>query len=107
MKVSVIGSSSRAHALVWKLANSDLVDEIIAIPGNGGTANHPKTRNIEGSSNEDIICIAESEGIDMMIPGPESILARGIVNDFNWGNLGIWGPTKDAARLESDKSFAK
>lgn len=107
MKVGVIGSSSRAHALVWKLANSNLVDEIIAIPGNGGTANHPKTRNIEGSSNEDIICIAESESIDLTIPCPESILAAGIVNDFNERGLNIWGPTKEAARLESDKSFAK
>ncbi len=109
MKVLVIGSGGREHALAWKAAQSSLVDEVLVAPGNAGTAFEPGVRNVELSA-EDIdglLGLALDENIGLTIVGPEATLAAGVVDRFAEAGLKCFGPTADAARLESSKAFAK
>jgi phosphoribosylamine--glycine ligase len=110
-KVLIIGSGGREHALGWKIAQSDEVSEVLYAPGNAGTASW-KGRNvpIDGSKEENFASIAqliESEDIDMTVVGPEAPLCDGLVDYLNFmGHYRVFGPTKKASVLESDKFFS-
>jgi phosphoribosylamine--glycine ligase len=115
MKILVIGSGGREHALVWKLARSARVEKIFAAPGNGGTAVEEKTGNVfldgKDTASEEgqqlLLEFARKEHIDLTVVGPEAPLAAGIVDRFRAAGLAIVGPDKDAARLESSKVYSK
>ena len=109
MKVLIIGSGGREHALAWKAAQSERVSEVLVAPGNGGTADLDKTRNIELSA-EDIdglLKFTQHERIDLTIVGPEAPLVAGIVDRFQAAGLRCFGPTAKAAQLEGSKAYAK
>ena len=107
MKVLVIGSGGREHALVWQIAKDPRVKKIYAAPGNGGMAEQAELVDIGAEDIETLAEFAATRKIDLAIVGPEGPLARGIVDLFTRKALRIFGPTKAAARLESSKSFAK
>jgi phosphoribosylamine---glycine ligase len=109
MKLLIVGGGGREHALAWKLAQSEKVSEVIVAPGNAGTAREPGMRNAEVSA-EDIdglIALARAESVGLTVVGPEVPLAAGIVDRFEAAGLKCFGPSADAARLESSKAFAK
>jgi phosphoribosylamine---glycine ligase len=109
MKLLVIGSGGREHALAWKLAQSPRVDEVLVAPGNAGTAFEPKCRNVpvQADDLEGLRELARRENVDLTIVGPEAPLVAGIVDLFRAAGLRVFGPTAGAARLEGSKAFAK
>jgi phosphoribosylamine--glycine ligase len=107
MKLLVVGSGGREHALAWKLAQSPRVQLVYVAPGNGGTARDERLRNIDITEPAALADFVESEQIAFTLVGPEAPLAAGIVNLFRSRGLKIFGPTKEAAQLESSKDFAK
>ena len=107
MKLLVIGSGGREHALAWKLAQSPKVDTVFVAPGNAGTATEPKLKNLALSAHADLIDFCRNENIAFTVIGPEAPLAAGIVDDFRQAGLAVFGPTRAAAQLESSKDFAK
>ncbi|CAB3685499.1 phosphoribosylamine--glycine ligase [Trinickia soli] len=107
MKLLVVGSGGREHALAWKLAQSPRVQLVYVAPGNGGTAQDERLRNIDITDLDALADFAEKEQIAMTVVGPEAPLAAGIVNVFRRRGLKVFGPTKEAAQLESSKDFAK
>ncbi|KEI01062.1 phosphoribosylformylglycinamidine synthase [Clostridium botulinum] len=107
MKILVVGSGGREHAIVWKVSQSALVDKIYCAPGNGGTSKENKCENINLEEIEDLLNFAKKENIDLTIVGPEVSLVDGIVDRFKENNLKIFGPSKEASKLEGSKSFAK
>lgn len=107
MKLLVIGSGGREHALAWKLAQSSRVETVFVAPGNAGTAIEPKLQNLALTAHADLIDFCQKEGIAFTVVGPEAPLAAGVVNDFRAKGLKIFGPTQYAAQLESSKDFAK
>ena len=107
MRVLVIGSGGREHALVWKLSQSPEVTKLFAAPGNGGIGTLAELVDIGAEDIESLAEFAESKDIDLTVVGPEGALAKGIVDLFEKRGLRIFGPTKAAARLESSKAFAK
>ena len=109
MKVLVIGGGGREHALAWKAAQSPRVEKVYVAPGNAGTAREPGLENVAIGA-EDIPALfrfAADNAIDLTIVGPEAPLVAGIVDTFRDGGLRIFGPTRDAARLEGSKAFSK
>ncbi len=109
MKILVIGSGGREHALAWKLAQSPRVTQVFVAPGNAGTAREAKCSNVPIAADDlpALFDFARDQGMDLTVVGPEAPLAAGIVDIFNDGGLRIFGPTREAAMLESSKSFAK
>ncbi len=107
MKVMVVGSGGREHALAWKLARSPKVQVVYVAPGNGGTALDKRLQNLPITDPEVLAAFAEREGIHFTVVGPEAPLAAGIVDLFRAKGLRIFGPTKAAAQLVSSKDFAK
>ena len=107
MKVMVVGSGGREHALAWKLARSPKVQVVYVAPGNGGTALDKRLQNLPITDPEVLAAFAEREGIHFTVVGPEAPLAAGIVDLFRSKGLRIFGPTQAAAQLESSKDFAK
>ena len=107
MKVLVIGSGGREHALVWKISQSKLVDKIFAAPGNGGISNQAECVNIKADDIPVLLDFARKEKVDLTVVGPEVPLASGIVDEFCKHKLRIFGPGKRAAQMESSKVFAK
>jgi phosphoribosylamine--glycine ligase len=107
MKLLVVGSGGREHALAWKLAQSPRVQLVYVAPGNGGTARDERLRNIDITAPAELADFVEQEQIAFTLVGPEAPLAAGIVNLFRSRGLKIFGPTKEAAQLESSKDFAK
>jgi phosphoribosylamine--glycine ligase len=109
MKILVIGSGGREHALAWKCAQSPLADEVLVAPGNAGTAREPGLRNVAAGA-EDIdalVELARSENVGLTIVGPEAPLVAGIVDRFGKEGLPCFGPTAAAAQLEGSKAFTK
>ena len=106
MKLLVIGSGGREHALAWHLVKSGL-HRIYVAPGNGGTAHENEVNNVAQGNLEALADFAEQEGIHLTVVGPEAPLAAGVVNLFRSRGLKIFGPTREAAQLESSKDFAK
>jgi phosphoribosylamine--glycine ligase len=107
MKVLVVGSGGREHALAWRLAQSPRAQLVYVAPGNGGTGSHPNIRNIPITSIDTIVEFVKREQIHLTVVGPETPLAAGIVDRFRDEGLKIFGPTRKAAQLESSKDFAK
>lgn len=107
MKLLVIGSGGREHALAWKLAQSPRIQKIFVAPGNAGTGADPDLQNIALTEISDLISFARQEDIVYTVVGPEAPLAAGIVDRFRSAGLTIFGPTQAAAQLESSKAFAK
>jgi phosphoribosylamine--glycine ligase len=109
MKILVIGSGGREHALAWKAAQSPLVDKVFVAPGNAGTALETHIENVDVGA-EDIpalLAFAKSNAIDLTIVGPEATLVKGIVDVFQTAGLKIFGPSEAAAQLEGSKAFTK
>ena len=109
MKVLVIGSGGREHALAWKLAQSPRVDDVIVAPGNAGTATEAKCRNvaIRVTDIDALLAMVQAEGVGLTVVGPEVPLVAGVVDRFRLAGLRIFGPTAAAAQLEGSKAFAK
>ncbi|WP_434779432.1 phosphoribosylamine--glycine ligase [Neisseria sp. Ec49-e6-T10] len=107
MKLLVIGSGGREHALAWRLAQSPRVETVFVAPGNAGTLNEAKLQNINISTHEEMIKFCQKEKIAFTVVGPEAPLSAGIVDAFERVGLAIFGPTQYAAQLESSKDFAK
>jgi phosphoribosylamine--glycine ligase len=107
MKLLVVGSGGREHALAWKLAQSPRVQLVYVAPGNGGTAQDERLRNVDITDPAALADFVEKEHIALTVVGPEGPLAAGIVNLFRSRGLKIFGPTREAAQLESSKDFAK
>ncbi|OQY66615.1 MAG: phosphoribosylamine--glycine ligase [Rhodocyclaceae bacterium UTPRO2] len=107
MKLLVIGSGGREHALAWRLAQSPRIQKVYVAPGNAGTARENGLENVPLTSVDDLVAFAEREQIYLTVVGPEAPLAAGVVNAFRANSLPIFGPTREAAQLESSKDFAK
>jgi phosphoribosylamine--glycine ligase len=107
LKILVIGSGGREHALAWKLADSPRVARVFVAPGNAGTAAEPGISNVPNGSFSALIDFVKKEGIGLTVVGPEAPLAAGMVDSFQGAGLRIFGPTQKAAQLESSKEFAK
>lgn len=107
MKLLVIGSGGREHALAWKLLQSPRVSHVFVAPGNGGTATMARSTNVALSDPAALADFVKKEGIALTVVGPEAPLALGVVDTFRAQGLKIFGPTRAAAQLESSKDFAK
>ncbi len=109
MKILVIGSGGREHALAWKLAQSPRVSEVLVAPGNAGTAIEDKCRNVVAkvSDIDHLLQIAQDEAVALTVVGPEVPLVAGVVDRFRAAGLRIFGPSAQAAQLEGSKAFAK
>mgnify|MGYP001609058693 CR=1 FL=1 len=109
MKLLVIGSGGREHALAWKLAQSPRIAEVIVAPGNAGTATEGKCRNaaVKADDLDGLLALAHGEGVALTVVGPEVPLVAGVVDRFRAAGLRIFGPTAAAAQLEGSKAFAK
>ncbi len=109
MKILVIGSGGREHALAWQCAKFDTVEEIFVAPGNAGTYLESKLTNIDvGSEDIDgLIAFVKDNQVDLTIVGPEAPLVIGVVDSFQAQGLAIFGPTQDASQLEGSKAFCK
>ncbi|HER24273.1 MAG TPA: phosphoribosylamine--glycine ligase [Candidatus Atribacteria bacterium] len=107
MKVLIIGSGGREHALVWKIKQSPKVSQIYCAPGNAGISGLAQCESIDADNIEKLVDFAQKEKIDLTVVGPELPLSRGIVNEFNKQGLRIFGPSKNAAEIESSKVFSK
>lgn len=107
MKILMIGSGGREHAILWKLTQSPRVTELLCAPGNAGTAELATNHPVAASDLPGLLALAKSEHVDLTLVGPDDPLAAGIVDLFQKEGLRVFGPLAAAARLESSKSFAK
>jgi phosphoribosylamine--glycine ligase len=107
MKILVVGSGAREHAIVWKLARERAVTGLLCVPGNPGIATEAGLRSGDISNQSEILAIAQAEGVDLTVVGPEMPLSRGLVDLFESHRMPIVGPTRKAAALEWSKAFAK
>jgi len=109
MRVLIIGSGGREHALAWKAAQSPRVEEVLVAPGNAGTAREPRVRNVDVAAEDvaGLVDLARREGIGLTIVGPEQPLVLGVVDAFAAAGLRCFGPSRLAARLEGSKAFMK
>lgn len=107
MKLLVIGSGGREHAIAWRLAQSPRVSRVYVAPGNAGTAHEDGLYNLDITAIPELVHFATREGIHATVVGPEGPLAEGIVDAFRVAGQRIFGPTKAAAQLEASKDFAK
>jgi len=107
MKILVIGSGGREHAIAWRLAQSPKVSRVFVAPGNAGTAREEGLHNVDLNSIAEWVRFAKADGIHATVVGPEAPLAAGVVDAFRAEGLRIFGPSKAAAQLEASKDFAK
>lgn len=109
MKILVIGSGGREHAIAWKLAEDKSVEKVFIAPGNGGTAAENKCINIDIKYNDipALLDFAKRNQIKLTVVGPEEPLSRGVADEFEKAGLTVFGPTEAAARIEASKAFAK
>jgi phosphoribosylamine--glycine ligase/phosphoribosylformylglycinamidine cyclo-ligase len=110
LRILLIGNGGREHALAWKLAQSPLVESIIAVPGNGGTARLPKVTNdtsVAADNYPGLVELAKKNGVNLVVPGPEAPLVDGVEGVFREAGIPVFGPSKEAARMEGSKTFSK
>jgi len=109
MKVLIVGSGGREHALAWKCAQSPKVSEVLVAPGNGGTAIEPRVRNVNVAAEDvpGLVTLAKMERVGLTIIGPEGPLVAGVVDAFAAAGLRCFGPRQAAAQLEGSKAFTK
>ena len=107
MNVLIVGAGGREHALAWKAAQSPRVAKVFVAPGNAGTGRDPDLTNVPIEDIPALVAFAKRESVGLTVVGPEAPLAAGIVDAFRAAGLRIFGPTRDAAQLESSKDFAK
>src|SRR3954471_5166348 len=107
MKVLVVGNGGREHALCWKLAQSPRLTKLYAAPGNAGCAQVAECVEIKGEQVDALLAFVLSEKIDLVVVGPEGPLTVGLVDRLERSGIKVFGPNKDAARLEGSKVFAK
>ncbi|MFA7653240.1 MAG: phosphoribosylamine--glycine ligase, partial [Candidatus Omnitrophota bacterium] len=107
MRILVIGSGGREHALAWKIKQSKLCDKLFCAPGNAGLAQIAECVNIQVEDIGGLLEFAEREKIDLTVVGPEIPLSLGIVDEFSRYGLKIFGPKRAAARIEASKIFSK
>ena len=107
MRVLVVGSGGREHALAWRLQRSDAVTELFAAPGNSGTAGLGTNLPVADTDVAGIVSAAAERAIDLVVVGPETPLALGLVDHLAAADIPAFGPSRAAARLESSKSFAR
>jgi len=107
MNVLVIGAGGREHALVWKISESSKVEKIYAIPGNAGIASIAECFDLNVNNHEEMVTFVKEKSIELTVVGPEIPLVDGIVDYFEKEGLKIFGPNKNAARLEGDKAYSK
>jgi phosphoribosylamine--glycine ligase len=109
MRVLIIGSGGREHALAWKIAASPRVTEVLVAPGNAGTALEPHCRNVPVAADDidGLLALARRESVDLTVVGPEAPLVLGVVDVFKAAGLRCFGPSQACARLEGSKAFSK
>jgi len=107
LKILVIGSGGREHALVWKLAQSPLAEQLFAAPGNAGTARIATNLDIAVTDVPALVKAARDNRIDLAVVGPEAALEVGVVDEFQKAGIPIFGPTRKAARIETSKAFSE
>ncbi|KAK4153727.1 phosphoribosylglycinamide synthetase [Chaetomidium leptoderma] len=110
LRILLIGNGGREHALAWKLAQSPLVESIIAVPGNGGTARVPKVTNdtsVAADNYPGLVELAQKNRVNLVVPGPEAPLVDGVEGFFRDAGIPVFGPSQDAARMEGSKTFSK
>jgi phosphoribosylamine--glycine ligase len=107
MKVLLVGSGGREHALAWKLAQSPLLDRLFIAPGNPGTAVAGQNVPVGADSSQMLVDVAQRERIDLVVIGPEAPLAAGLADELRAAGIAVFGPSAAAARIESSKIFAK
>ena len=107
MKILIIGSGGREHAIAWKISNESNVKEIYCAPGNAGISDVAKCLNINETDTDSLVKFAKENKIDLTIVGPEVPLVNGIVDEFEKENLRIFGPNKKCSQLEGSKAFCK
>ena len=107
IRILVVGGGGREHALVWKISRSPLVKKVFCAPGNGGIAQIAECIDINASDIEGLAEFTSKNKIDLTVVGPEAPLIDGIVDVFESRGLPIFGPSKDPARIEGSKAFAK
>ena len=107
MKILVLGSGGREHALCWKIAASPLVTKLWCAPGNGGIADDAECVAIDIADHPAVIGFCKANAVDFVVVGPDAAVAAGVVDDLNAAGFKAFGPTKAAARLESSKTFTK
>ncbi len=107
MKIVLIGSGGREHAMAWKIKQSPLCAELFIIPGNPATAEIGTNTLLDQMDNEIICSFCADHQIDLVIVGPETPLANGLINDLQKKNIPAFGPSQEAARIESSKQFSK
>jgi phosphoribosylamine--glycine ligase len=109
MKILIVGSGGREHTLAWKIAQSDMVEEVLVAPGNVGIAREPKCRLADVSSGDvsGLLHLAEAERVDLTVVGPEAPLVAGLTDAFHSEGLRVFGPSREAAQLEGSKVFTK
>ena len=107
MKILIVGGGGREHALAWKIAQSPLVDTLIAAPGNPGIARHAQCVTIGADAYDELVAFARRERVDLTVVGPEAPLVGGLADRFAAAGLAVFGPTARAAAIEGSKAFAK
>ena len=107
MKVLIVGSGGREHALAWKLASSPALDELHAAPGNPGIAALGQCHPVRAEDGEGLLSLCRELEIDLVVVGPEAPLVVGLADTLRRGGVAVFGPTRAAARIEGSKTFAK
>jgi len=107
MKVMVVGSGGREHALAWKLAGEDCVEQLLAAPGSVAIAQCAECLPVAADDVEGLVSVALERGVDLVLVGPEQPLAAGLVDLGRERGLKVFGPGRDGAQLESSKAFTK
>ena len=107
MKVLVLGSGAREHALCWALANSPLITKLLCAPGNPGISEEAECFDIDINNNDEILDLSLKKNIDLVIPGPEIPLVNGIIDVLNANNIKAFGPSKKQLNLKGQKNLLK